>query len=46
MVPSGTGRLDAADVPKMLSAIEGVLKPFSTKDAAAAFAKTVRKPSS
>lgn len=43
MTPSGADRLDAADVPKMLSTIEGVLRPFSTKDTATEFAKTVTK---
>ena len=41
MSPSGTDRLDAADAAKMLSAIEGVIKPFSSETAAREFTKTV-----
>lgn len=44
MAPSGTDRLDAADAPKMLSTIEGVIKPFSSDAAAREFAGTFKTP--
>jgi hypothetical protein len=44
MAPSGTDRLDAVDAAKMLSTIEGVIKPFSSDAAAREFAGTIKTP--